>query len=442
MALRRALAKRSRRPRSFSSPVTSSARLVGCRAATHTCSCPKLHGPRSCRSDASRPAHRPGCWRWVEGHPPFWRSSRTSSETATPRCPRGRRRPGVDLDGRRARSLSRACPRIASGTGGRPARDEGNPVGSGIPRPTPRSSLAGVYEGLGPTSELAQAPIWLRLSRQRRLRSASTATRHADRSSPRGRPGRRAFASRRSRGLRPRSCAQADRVSCCHVGADGRSDVRFAQRCLDRRRGGSFERIASYDVDPNTAAAALAAADDARFERLLDEHRRTWAQRWDEADVGDRRRRELQRAVRFALFHLMGSVGDSGEAAVGARGLSGAGYRGHVFWDSDVFVLPFLAATHPAGSARDARVPRAATSGRARRGTQRSAARARGSPGSPPRTAATSRRPRPPAQRARVVPIRTGELEEHIVADVAWAASLLSRLDGRRGIRCRRRAPS
>ena len=43
----------------------------------------------------------------------------------------------------------------------------------------------------------------------------------------------------------------------------------------------------------------------------------------------------------------MASVGSSGEAAVGARGLSGDGYRGHVFWDADTFVLPFFAATHP-----------------------------------------------------------------------------------------------
>src|SRR6185436_4415946 len=49
----------------------------------------------------------------------------------------------------------------------------------------------------------------------------------------------------------------------------------------------------------------------------------------------------------FALFHLMASVADHGEAGVGARGLSGPAYSGHVFWDSDVFVLPFLAATHP-----------------------------------------------------------------------------------------------
>ena len=44
--------------------------------------------------------------------------------------------------------------------------------------------------------------------------------------------------------------------------------------------------------------------------------------------------------MRLALFHLMASVADAGEAAVGARGLSGPGYRGHVFWDADVFVLP------------------------------------------------------------------------------------------------------
>ena len=38
---------------------------------------------------------------------------------------------------------------------------------------------------------------------------------------------------------------------------------------------------------------------------------------------------------------------DRPQAALGAKGLSGPGYRGHVFWDTDVFVLPFLAATHP-----------------------------------------------------------------------------------------------
>ncbi len=56
---------------------------------------------------------------------------------------------------------------------------------------------------------------------------------------------------------------------------------------------------------------------------------------------------ELQSDIRFALFHLMASVADTGESPVGARGLSGTAYEGHVFWDADAFVLPFLAATHP-----------------------------------------------------------------------------------------------
>ena len=72
-----------------------------------------------------------------------------------------------------------------------------------------------------------------------------------------------------------------------------------------------------------------------------------WASRWEDADIVIEGDLEMQLAVRFAIFHLLASAPDGGEAAVGARGLSGKGYRGHVFWDSDVYVLPFLAATHP-----------------------------------------------------------------------------------------------
>ena len=56
------------------------------------------------------------------------------------------------------------------------------------------------------------------------------------------------------------------------------------------------------------------------FDRLLVEQRAAWAGRWADADIRIEGDDELERAVRFGLFHLMGSVGDSGEAAVGARG--------------------------------------------------------------------------------------------------------------------------
>jgi trehalose/maltose hydrolase-like predicted phosphorylase len=126
--------------------------------------------------------------------------------------------------------------------------------------------------------------------------------------------------------------------------------------------------------------------------------------------------------VRFALFHLMGAAADVGEAAVGARGLSGPAYRGHVFWDGDVFVLPFLAATHPAAA-------RAMLEYRIRRLPEaRAAARALGLGGARfPWESARDGDDVTPSHAhdstGRVVPIRTGKLEDHITADLAWAAA-------------------
>ena len=177
------------------------------------------------------------------------------------------------------------------------------------------------------------------------------------------------------------------------------------------------------DAPPPPDAVAAAAIEQAGVgvDRLLASHRRTWADRWEHADVtieGDER---LQSAVRFALFHLMGSVGDAGEAAVGPRGLTGSGYSGHVFWDADAFVLPFLAATHPASA-------RAMLEYRLRRlPAALAAARALGRDGArfPWESARTGEDVTPLSARdrtGRLVPIRTGQLEEHIVAQVALAA--------------------
>jgi trehalose/maltose hydrolase-like predicted phosphorylase len=186
--------------------------------------------------------------------------------------------------------------------------------------------------------------------------------------------------------------------------------------------GGRLERFAVYGGRQSEQEAQLIAAKDAGFERLFSEHREAWARRWAEADIVIDGDPDLQRAVRFTLFHLVASVADEGEAAVGARGLSGPGYRGHIFWDSDVFVLPFLAATHPTAARamleyRVRRLPAAIETARrlGRRGAR-----------FPWESAADGVDVTPPAARdraGRLVRIRTGELEEHIVADVAWAAS-------------------
>jgi len=173
--------------------------------------------------------------------------------------------------------------------------------------------------------------------------------------------------------------------------------------------------------DPSTAVAAVRGAADRGFDRLLADHRAAWASRWQDADVQIDGDPELQRDLRFALFHLIGSVADQDEAAVGARGLAGAAYRGHVFWDADTFVLPFLAATHPPAA-------RAMLEYRIRRlDVAKEVARALGRRGArfPWESARSGRDVTPTSVKDRtgkVVPIRTGQLEDHIVAEVAWAA--------------------
>ncbi len=62
---------------------------------------------------------------------------------------------------------------------------------------------------------------------------------------------------------------------------------------------------------------------------------------------------ELQQAVRFALFHILQSGARAERRAIPSKGLTGAGYDGHTFWDTEGFVLPVLTYTMP-GAAADA----------------------------------------------------------------------------------------
>lgn len=191
-------------------------------------------------------------------------------------------------------------------------------------------------------------------------------------------------------------------------------------------RGSTLDRFAVYRGDPDdlpersSLIEDLARLSHSGFDRLFSEHRQAWAERWEDADVIIEGDDELQLAVRFALFHLMGSVADTNEAAVGARGLSGTGYRGHVFWDADAFVLPFFAATHPPSA-------RAMLEYRWRRlSAAMMAAQDGGHAGArfPWESARTGYdvTPRRILDRSgRVITVRTGQLEEHIVSEVAWA---------------------
>lgn len=97
-----------------------------------------------------------------------------------------------------------------------------------------------------------------------------------------------------------------------------------------------------------------AALDEARhrgWDGLLDEQRAYLDDFWDRADVEFEGDAELQQAIRFALFHVL-QAGARGEArAIAAKGLTGPGYDGHAFWDTEMFVLPVLTYTAPRAAA-------------------------------------------------------------------------------------------
>ena len=108
--------------------------------------------------------------------------------------------------------------------------------------------------------------------------------------------------------------------------------------------------------------AALTAAVETGWAGLLAAQRDYLDAYWARADVevdGDDR---VQQAVRFGMFHLLQASARAEQRAIPAKGLTGTGYAGHAFWETESFVLPVLTATIPAAAADALRWRRATLS--------------------------------------------------------------------------------
>jgi nigerose phosphorylase len=85
------------------------------------------------------------------------------------------------------------------------------------------------------------------------------------------------------------------------------------------------------------------------FDVLLKEHSALWQQRWEACDIQIEGDPEAQQAMRFSLYHLLSIVpAHSQNASIPARGMSGQMYKGAIFWDTEIFMLPFFSYTFPA----------------------------------------------------------------------------------------------
>ncbi|MBF4574513.1 glycoside hydrolase family 65 protein [Herbiconiux sp. VKM Ac-1786] len=68
---------------------------------------------------------------------------------------------------------------------------------------------------------------------------------------------------------------------------------------------------------------------------------------WDRADVAVDGQPEMQQAIRWNLYQLAQSTARTDGGGIAAKGVSGSGYGGHYFWDTEIYVLPFLTYTSP-----------------------------------------------------------------------------------------------
>ncbi len=150
-------------------------------------------------------------------------------------------------------------------------------------------------------------------------------------------------------------------------------------------------------------------------------HASAWRRAWDAADVQIEGDDSLQRALRFAVYHLISAANpEDPRVSIGARALTGEAYKGHVFWDTELYMLPFYTHTQPV-AARALLTYRFHTLDAAR-----SKARSAGYRGAmyPWESADTGEETTPRSvisPSGEVITVLNGDMEVHITADVAYA---------------------
>lgn len=104
------------------------------------------------------------------------------------------------------------------------------------------------------------------------------------------------------------------------------------------------------DDDPLTRSRQICSqAAKTGFDGLLQEHCDRWAERWAKCDIKIEGDAQAQLALRFSLYHLLSiAPAHTNRISIPARGLSGQMYKGAIFWDTEIFMLPFFTYNFPA----------------------------------------------------------------------------------------------
>ena len=134
--------------------------------------------------------------------------------------------------------------------------------------------------------------------------------------------------------LRPQDRLVMEKLSTVHTSND--SDLNAEPYSLEQLRTKSLGQLKGHDV--------------LGYDALFEVHRRAWQQKvWGAYDVEVESSEAVdQLALRFSLYHLTAMMPAHDEQmGIGAKALSGEGYKGHSFWDTEIFILPFFTLSNP-----------------------------------------------------------------------------------------------
>ena len=187
-------------------------------------------------------------------------------------------------------------------------------------------------------------------------------------------------------------------------------------------RSVAVTRSDTLGLDPGRGARdKLGVARQLGWRGVVAEHEAAWANRWQCSDVELDGDAAAQRALRFAVYHLNSAANPTDErVSIGARALTGDDYHGHVFWDTEIFLLPFYVLTWPE-AARALLMYRFHTLDGARAKAARMGRRGALYAWESADTGAEATPEHVIAPDRRVVDVVCGKQEQHISADIAYA---------------------
>jgi alpha,alpha-trehalose phosphorylase len=145
-------------------------------------------------------------------------------------------------------------------------------------------------------------------------------------------------------------CPYTHKTEC----QDGSGKIIF---CINGKKGKSFRIIKyiAYAKSPRTHPGDLGKrciwtmnrSIEAGFEGVAKNQKTFMKDFWEKGDIRIKGDTQMQQAIRFNLFHMLQAAGRTEDSGVPAKGLTGLGYEGHYFWDTEIYIIPYFTYTSP-----------------------------------------------------------------------------------------------